>query len=115
MKRHILGLGTLAALAVLAASPAAASQPNDSYALTAEPAYHMSAVNVLAATKRSEFIRFAQSAVSASEAKAIARRTVPGSVYVDMSRKGDVYKVRVKKDGRIVDVLIDANTGRVLN
>ena len=57
----------------------------------------------------------AQASISASKAKAIARSRVPGSKYVDMSRRGNVYKVRVKKDGRVIDVLIDATTGRVLN
>jgi len=58
---------------------------------------------------------YAQNMISASRAKAIARSRVPGSKYVDMSRNGNVYRVRVKKDGRIIDVLIDATTGRVLN
>jgi uncharacterized membrane protein YkoI len=115
MKRHILGIVTLAAVSVLTVSPALASQPNDSFMLSIKPAHHVSVASAPTPPQSREFLRYAQSAVSASEAKAIARRTVPGSVYVDMSRKGNVYKVRVKKDGRIVDVLIDANTGRVLN
>lgn len=56
----------------------------------------------------------AQSSVSASEAKAIARAQVPGGKVVDINRRGDTYRVRViARDGRVVDVYIDANTGRV--
>ena len=56
----------------------------------------------------------AQRSISPSEAKAIARRKVPGGEVVDISRKANTYRVRViRKDGRVVDVLIDARTGRV--
>ncbi|WP_162143757.1 PepSY domain-containing protein [Hellea balneolensis] len=52
--------------------------------------------------------------VSASEAKRIARKRAGGGEVVDISRKGNTYRVRViRKDGRVVDVLIDARTGRV--
>lgn len=60
-------------------------------------------------------VQTAQRMISASEAKSIARRRHPGSKYVGMSRKGKTYTVRVQKAGRILDVLIDATTGRVLN
>jgi uncharacterized membrane protein YkoI len=56
----------------------------------------------------------AQRSISPSEAKAIARRKVPGGEVVDIKRRGDTYSVRIiKKSGKVVDVLIDANTGRV--
>ena len=56
----------------------------------------------------------AQRSVSPSEAKAIARKRVPGGEVVDIKRRGDTYRVRViEKSGKVVDVLIDANTGRV--
>jgi len=56
----------------------------------------------------------AQRSISPAEAKSIARRVVPGGEVVDISRRGDTYRVRViKKSGRVVDVFIDANTGRV--
>ena len=56
----------------------------------------------------------AQNKISASQAKSIARSRVGGGEVVDISRKGDTYKVRViAKNGRVVDVYIDANTGRV--
>ena len=58
--------------------------------------------------------RWAQRKISASEAKSIARRRAGGGEVVDISRNGNTYRVRViRKDGRVVDVLIDATTGRV--
>lgn len=57
---------------------------------------------------------WAQRKISASEAKSIARRRVPGGEVVDISRNGNTYRVRViAKNGKVVDVFIDANTGRV--
>jgi len=56
----------------------------------------------------------AQRAITPAEAKSIARKRVPGGKVVDIKRRGDTYSVRViKKSGQVVDVLIDANTGRV--
>jgi len=58
--------------------------------------------------------QWAQRRISASEAKSIALRRAGGGEVVDIARNGDTYRVRViRKDGRVVDVLIDANTGRV--
>ena len=55
-----------------------------------------------------------QQSISPAQAKSIARRQVPGGEVVDIKRRGDTYSVRViKKSGKVVDVLIDANTGRV--
>ena len=54
----------------------------------------------------------AQRSISPAEAKSIARKRVPGGQVVDIKRRGDTYSVRViKKSGKVVDVLIDANTG----
>lgn len=59
---------------------------------------------------------FVQSSISASKAKAIALKKVKGSEVVDISRNGGVYRVRlIRKDGRVVDVFVDAKTGRVKN
>jgi len=56
----------------------------------------------------------AQRSISPAEAKSIARRHVPGGEVVDIKRRGDTYSVRViAKSGEVIDVLIDANTGRV--
>ncbi len=55
-----------------------------------------------------------QRAISPAEAKSIARSRVKGGEVVDISRRGDTYRVRViAKNGKVVDVFIDANTGRV--
>jgi len=55
-----------------------------------------------------------QNKISAAQAKSIARRQVKGGEVVDISRNGGTYRVRViAKNGRVVDVFIDANTGRV--
>lgn len=52
--------------------------------------------------------------ISASEAKRIAQKRAGGGEVVDISRKNNTYRVRViRKDGRVIDVLIDARTGRV--
>lgn len=60
--------------------------------------------------------KWAQRRISASDAKAIARRRVPGAEVVDISLQGDTWRVRlIRKDGRVVDVSIDATTGRVRN
>ena len=56
----------------------------------------------------------AQRSITPAEAKTIARKHVPNGQVVDIKRRGDTYSVRViKKSGKVVDVLIDANTGRV--
>lgn len=58
--------------------------------------------------------RWAQSRISASQAKSIARRHVPGASVVDIFLNGSTYRVRMlRRDGRVVDVFIDATTGRV--
>ena len=72
--------------------------------------------SVTAAHRADEPVRFVQNAISPSKAKSIARRAVPGAEVVDISRKGSRYKVRmIRKDGRVVDIVIDATSGRVLN
>ena len=62
----------------------------------------------------SNYIKLAASKISPSKAKSIARKHVGGGEVVDISQTGDTYRVRViAKDGQVVDVIIDANTGRV--
>lgn len=62
----------------------------------------------------SNVVLMAQNAVSPAQAKSIARAKVKGGEVVDISRRGDTYRVRViAKNGKVVDVYIDANTGRV--
>lgn len=65
-------------------------------------------------TEKQNYQKLAQNKISASRAKSIARRYVGGGEVVDISRTGSTYRVRViAKDGRVVDVYIDAKTGRV--
>ncbi|MGB6230345.1 MAG: PepSY domain-containing protein, partial [Litorimonas sp.] len=60
-----------------------------------------------------EPLRFARRDISPSEAKAIALRRVPGQV-VDVRRMRGAYRVRIiRSDGRVVDVVVDAATGRI--
>lgn len=52
--------------------------------------------------------------VSASQAKSIALRYVPGSEFLDIKLiGGKTYRVRVMKQGRRIDVFVDAFTGRI--
>lgn len=97
-KRHILTALLASALSVTAVSAnAATTQLSDS-----------------APSLDSRVVLEAQRAITPSEAKSIARRHVPNGQVVDIKRRGDTYSVRViKKSGKVVDVLIDANTGRV--
>lgn len=100
LRKHIIGV--IALLGAAAAVPAhAATSP----------------VNpVFAAPHSVSYIQYAQNMISPSKAKAIAAQRVRGAKFVDISRSGSKYRVRMlRKDGRVVDVLIDATTGRVLN
>ena len=64
--------------------------------------------------ERNTMPQWAQRKISASEAKSIAMRRVPGAEVVDIDLQGNTYKVRlIRRDGRVVDVFIDAVTGRV--
>lgn len=60
------------------------------------------------------YVQVAQNRISASKAKSIALKQVRGGEYVDLRLVGNTYIVRVRAPGgRIVDVRIDATTGRV--
>lgn len=79
---------------------------------------HISAVNTLNDTQRlgpsPKIIRLTQKKISASKAKKIARSQVRKGEVVDISLRKNTYKVRlIAKNGRVVDVLIDARTGRI--
>jgi uncharacterized membrane protein YkoI len=63
---------------------------------------------------KSYVVKQVQRSITPAEAKTIARRYVPDGRVVDIKRRGDTYIVRVlKKSNKVVDVKIDANTGRV--
>ena len=102
-KRHILTALLASALSVTAVSVTAMSAS----AATALP-------SDTAPSLDTRVVLEAQRAISPAEAKSIARRYVPGGEVVDIKRRGDTYSVRViAKSGEVIDVLIDANTGRV--
>lgn len=64
--------------------------------------------------KSPRYIQFAQKKISASQAKSIARSRVKGGEVVDISLRNNTYRVRViARDGRVVDIYVDASTGRV--
>ena len=106
LRKYLLGLSAVLSVAVLAAAPAQAQQPQ-----TQAGQWQRAAPMV-----QMQFQHYAQRSISASEAKSIAARAVRGAKFVDISRSGGRYRVRmIRKDGRVVDVLIDAATGRVLN
>lgn len=57
--------------------------------------------------------QWAQVRVSAAQAKSIAQQRVPGAQVVDVALNGNTYRVRlIHPDGRVVDVYVDATTGR---
>ena len=113
--RHIF-LGATAAVLALSAGTAMADERND-----------MDVVKVVYETVLTTIIdnnenveKFAQRngdrKISASQAKSAAQRSRPGSKFVNIQMSGNAYRVRLQeKNGRIVDVYVDARTGRVKN
>lgn len=58
--------------------------------------------------------RRTQSRISYAQAKSAAMRRHPGAVYLGMQLHGNTYVVRLQlSQGRIIDVRVDAITGRV--
>lgn len=58
--------------------------------------------------------KIVQRQISPREAKAIALARVPGGEVVDIRRTSDAYRVRIiARDGRVVDIVVDAATGRI--
>ncbi|WP_298913647.1 PepSY domain-containing protein [uncultured Algimonas sp.] len=92
---------TAALLALLSATPALAApqwdRPGERASAPAAASWHE-----------------AQREISPQEARAIALRRVPGGEVVDIRRLPDAYRVRIiTRDGRVVDIVVDARTGRV--
>ena len=109
-KRHISWMIGLVLAGIVAASPASADSPRKKRHKNAFPAMSQSYLP----TERTTLPQWAQRKISASEAKSIALRRVPGAEVVDIVLQGNVYRVRlIRRDGRVVDVLVDAATGRV--
>ncbi len=108
LRKYLLGLFAVISVAVLAAAPAQAAQ--------AQSPIELGQWRGNAPMAQMQFQHYVQRSISASEAKSIAARAVRGAKFVDISRSRGRYRVRmIRKDGRVVDVLIDAATGRVLN
>lgn len=96
--------------AAFMATPAQAKPGHGFYKVEKAPAYTQSYAPRIV----NDVPLWAQAKISAGQAKSIARKKHKDAKFVDISRKGDVYVVRlIKKDGRVVDVFVDAMTGRV--
>ena len=110
-RKHI----ALGFMAILLAS--AAAMPAHAKAVTVKQipfANESLSANLDVAPMAETVTKLAQRKISASEAKVIALKRAGGGEVVDISQKGNTYRVRViRKDGRVIDVLIDARTGRV--
>jgi len=68
-------------------------------------------------SKQSDYIQYAQNRrISASQAKSAAMRSHPGAQYQNVQLIDEnTYRVRLKKNGHIIDVYVDARTGKVKN
>jgi uncharacterized membrane protein YkoI len=51
--------------------------------------------------------------VQPSDAVKLALQAVPGAEPLGVKLKGDHYVVRLKQDGTVIQVLVDATTGQV--
>jgi uncharacterized membrane protein YkoI len=51
--------------------------------------------------------------VAPSQAVKLALQAVPGAEPLGVKLKGDTYVVRLKQDGSVIQVLVDATTGQV--
>ncbi len=110
--KHISVISSVVLAAVLAATPA---QADSGKKRKKDPFGAFSGVSQsYMPTERTTLPQWAQRKISASEAKSIAMRRVPGAEVVDIVLNGGTYRVRlIRRDGRVVDVFIDAATGRV--
>ena len=111
--RHIILAISAIAAASLSAAPAMA-KGHSGYGHSVQKRAVAAQSFKARAPYTSSYTRLAQNSISAAKAKSIARAQVKGGEVVDVSRQGATYRVRViAKNGRVVDVLVDANTGRV--
>jgi uncharacterized membrane protein YkoI len=110
--RHIF-IGLSAALLVFPAGTALADQRVETDANKAAIVAPVYDVRQFAQS----FDANTQRRISASQAKSIAMSRVPGAKFVNIQMTGgNTYRVRVQqKNGKIVDVYVDARTGRVKN
>ena len=108
--RHITVLG-LAALATIAMAAPASAKPGQGK--NKAKSYTIMAPSFLP-SERTQVPQWAQQRISYSRAKSIARSRYPGAEVVDIALDGNTYRVRlVLQNRKIVDVLIDAASGRI--
>ncbi len=116
LNRHmVLGLvmASLALPAGTAVASAAQETPDMSYALNARLGWQSQGQNS-AQTLYAQ--RQPQRKISASRAKAAAMSRHRGAKFVNVQLVNpSTYRVRLNKNGRIVDVYVDAYTGQVKN
>ncbi len=112
--RHITVLG-IAALATIAMAVPASAKPGQGNGKGMPYKFEqpMMAPSFLP-SERTQLPRWAQQRISYSQAKSIARSRYPGAEVVDIALDGNTYRVRlVLQNRKIVDVLIDATSGRI--
>ena len=110
--KHFVLIGAVAGLC-LPAVAAQASQPQDNHDMAGfykqidklPSARPRAPRNVLQYSQQ----RTSQRRISASQAKSIALRRHPGAQFINISLRGNTYRVRLKlNNGRIIDVSVDA-------
>jgi len=110
--QHILACAAALSMMVLASSAHASVKTKGADLITAATPNLFIETNLPVANQ--SITKFVQNKISASQAKKIARSRVRGGEVVDINLRGNTYRVRViAKNGRVVDVFIDARTGRV--
>jgi uncharacterized membrane protein YkoI len=63
-----------------------------------------------------QFAQQRDNLISPSQAKSAAQANVPDATFVNVQLvNDDTYRVRLEKNGKIIDVYVDARTGRVKN
>ena len=118
--RHMIlaCLLTGSALSVAPAQATPRSAQEEPQQSVQEPVYALRS-DFNTSSERRPVSRYAQQRaqrISASQAKSIALNRVRGAKFINVQLVGDAYRVRLQqKNGRIVDVYVDARTGRVRN
>lgn len=107
--------GTLIGLSALFFSAGSAMAATDyKGAMAVSPSVERVQIEEVSINSIDERTYFVQNHISAAKAKSIALSRVRGGTYVNLSKKGNTYIVRVRdQNGRLIDIKIDAITGRV--
>lgn len=112
--KHIALSAALLSASAMLPQFASAQQINPHTAYRTQPAVTQTHVRVQQPMpRRAQPRRFAQAKISYAQAKSIALRRHPGATYVNMQLRGNTYHVRLRgRGGQIIDVSVDAVTGR---